>query len=691
VFVDGNRVSAINEEINAKGQIEWTKPATEDEFKPKIGQHSVGEHYFDREWRFLYVMLKGNNIVDIRTKETIFITFSMPMMTVDEFFGEQIIQNIAAFLDIPQNKIKVATAVSQTRRKRADVNQVTIEIVNLPSSTIDSSNPGDLTSAQLQEIAAKIINAYELGVLASVLELTILDLTLVTPPPGSDTNEWKIFAEIGTNGAFAAEIPTSLQLEVAPEIKTEQSAFTVQPSCRFLKADGSYVSSLGTLNSPWQITASLSHINTQYASEATVLGTTTVDFSDGWSNFTDLKISHSGTYKIIFAVTSPADASHFRVESAQFVVSAANIGAELTSVPSSVNVGDTFDVTMEMVDLTIREKLSDITWKGHTWTAEVSLYNSDSATLSCSSSCSVSVDTSTGSAQFTGLSINTYGHYHLAFRLVSSPNDFDQSTAVNTSITVYPQGYTAKEDTSIHHIKITFNGNFSSLNGYGYQFAVKVINYFWQKHSNIEFSNPTAYEGSIVVEFDAAGTEDDLDSAADSIYSEVESGLTLDFNSDSYSTTGDMWVDGEEYEGDEEDEDEKVPLAAIIVPCIAAALFLVVLEAFIVYYYKRKTGSMGSVTSLMNSEDDLRKKRPMQRRGTVFIDDMDYDQQYGVKSRTEDDGEVIQGQAPAPTLYNFNKLRPVSGYKPPGHLPPLNPRGDANITDTNDLRKQMDQ
>ena len=49
----------------------------------------------------------------------------MPAMTVDEFFGEQIVNNLATFLGIPASKIKIANAVSEAgKRKKRDVEEV---------------------------------------------------------------------------------------------------------------------------------------------------------------------------------------------------------------------------------------------------------------------------------------------------------------------------------------------------------------------------------------------------------------------------------------------------------------------------------------------------------------------------------------------------------------------------------------
>ena len=46
----------------------------------------------------------------------------MPSVTVDEFFGENIIQNIALFLGVQTKNILFANAVSETfRRRKRDV------------------------------------------------------------------------------------------------------------------------------------------------------------------------------------------------------------------------------------------------------------------------------------------------------------------------------------------------------------------------------------------------------------------------------------------------------------------------------------------------------------------------------------------------------------------------------------------
>jgi len=56
--------------------------------------------------------------------------FSQESLTEDEFFGENIVNNLAAFLGIPQSKIRVmeivsASTTTTTRRRRRSTDELT--------------------------------------------------------------------------------------------------------------------------------------------------------------------------------------------------------------------------------------------------------------------------------------------------------------------------------------------------------------------------------------------------------------------------------------------------------------------------------------------------------------------------------------------------------------------------------------
>ena len=71
------------------------------------------------------------------------------------------------------------------------------------------------------------------------------------------------------------------------------------------------MSSLGTMAAPWEVTATLTTVQSDW-DEAVLIGTETVKYKDGKFEFIDLGVSHAGSYKVEFTVTYPEEATHFR-------------------------------------------------------------------------------------------------------------------------------------------------------------------------------------------------------------------------------------------------------------------------------------------------------------------------------------------------------------------------------------------
>lgn len=72
------------------------------------------------------------------SQDTIIVSFGLPAMTVDDFFGDNLVENLAAFLNIPLTKVRIMNVVSESssgRRKRStDGITVEVEIGNEPTS-----------------------------------------------------------------------------------------------------------------------------------------------------------------------------------------------------------------------------------------------------------------------------------------------------------------------------------------------------------------------------------------------------------------------------------------------------------------------------------------------------------------------------------------------------------------------------
>ena len=230
VYVEGAYVEPKNAYYTPENQMALRMPSTEGEYRPSVSTDPSGTNYFDRATQMLYVLIRGPTPVEVVTDHTIFVSFSLPFMTVDEFFGEQIVTNLAAFFDISPDKIRYAAAVAESRRRRRQAAfGFTIEVANLPGS-MNQTAPGDLSAEQMAAAASQLINAFQLGQLGDLLNITILTMAVIEPPPQPGTAEWLQYTQLGIVGTVPLAVPEQLVLVVDPEASTEGNVFSIQPN-----------------------------------------------------------------------------------------------------------------------------------------------------------------------------------------------------------------------------------------------------------------------------------------------------------------------------------------------------------------------------------------------------------------------------------------------------------------------------
>ena len=71
----------------------------------------------------LSIIIKGPQIIEVKSSETIIVSFSIPALSVEDFFGDSIVENLASFLNIPLTKVRVVNILSASgsRRKRSSL------------------------------------------------------------------------------------------------------------------------------------------------------------------------------------------------------------------------------------------------------------------------------------------------------------------------------------------------------------------------------------------------------------------------------------------------------------------------------------------------------------------------------------------------------------------------------------------
>ncbi len=141
VFVDGIYVDPKDSEVDPLDRESTAKES----FIPDVSVDSPGANFFDRSESMLYVLLKNYHPIDIRTTPVVVLCMMFPPMTVEEFYGLDLVNNLALFLDVPPENIRITRIVMETaRRRRRDAAGPVVDLI------VAATAPSDLTPEQMQ-------------------------------------------------------------------------------------------------------------------------------------------------------------------------------------------------------------------------------------------------------------------------------------------------------------------------------------------------------------------------------------------------------------------------------------------------------------------------------------------------------------------------------------------------------------
>lgn len=116
-----------------------------EQFLLNLNSMALGENYFDRTYQMLYLLVKGTVPVEIHTTAVIFVSFQLPAVMEDDFYSSHnLVRNLALYLKIPNDKIRVSKIIrgESLRRKRSLGLTVELEIGDPPPQFISNDTTG---------------------------------------------------------------------------------------------------------------------------------------------------------------------------------------------------------------------------------------------------------------------------------------------------------------------------------------------------------------------------------------------------------------------------------------------------------------------------------------------------------------------------------------------------------------------
>nr|XP_010954142.1 fibrocystin-L isoform X1 [Camelus bactrianus] len=294
-----------------------------EQFLPNLNSTVLGENYFDRTYQMLYLLVKGPIPVEIHTTAVIFVSFQLPAVTEDDFYSSHnLVRNLALFLKIPSDKIRVSKIIrgENLRRKRALGLTVELEIGDPPPQFVINNTTGQMQLSELQKIADSLGQAVILGKTRSILGFNISSMSITNPIPSPSDSGWiKVTAQPVERLAFPVHhvaFVSSLSVITQPAATQPGQPFSQQPSVKAVDSDGNCVSvEITSLT----LKAVLKDSNNNQISGLS--GNTTVPFSGCWANYTDLTLLRTGkNLKIEFVLDDTV-----RAESRAFSLAAHSV------------------------------------------------------------------------------------------------------------------------------------------------------------------------------------------------------------------------------------------------------------------------------------------------------------------------------------------------------------------------------
>ncbi|ROL45843.1 Fibrocystin-L [Anabarilius grahami] len=327
VYVNNILVGPTNAQWNAdKTDYTLREPTYTGQYIPSFNS-SHGSNFFDQDFKMLYILLRGSEPVQIRTSPLLVLAFNLPAMTEAEFFGANLVNNLALFLKIPANKIRITNIVREgtnARRRRSTGLTVQVEIREPPVQTsTNSTTEEDQQFEVLKNIADDLGRAAVSGNLSLSIGFNVSSLGIIPPPPSSSDPSWSDVAtqEVTREDQQVETVKTvsSLMVVVQPVAGSSPGPLSVQPSIMALDAanaaDAPMQGNSCTKNKA-EVCVHASCLKYPYGDCVSVgvttltisavlkdangtpteglYGNTTIPFSSCWANYTDLAIFISG-------------------------------------------------------------------------------------------------------------------------------------------------------------------------------------------------------------------------------------------------------------------------------------------------------------------------------------------------------------------------------------------------------------
>ncbi|KAK3107032.1 hypothetical protein FSP39_005622 [Pinctada imbricata] len=591
-------------------------------YKPSVND-ARGANYYNRNASVFSFVLKGPNPCTLKMRPTIVVSHQFPPMTLDEFYGQQMIQNLASFLNVPFSKVRFVDIVPDNsasgRRRKRDTGSVVIvgaivEVGDNPEPGINDTTANGFTYSELNSLLEKIQIEIQLGNYTDIINAssdTIISVAPALPPP--DDPAWEQAAQDNTQYTVVVQV-SGLQFNPPLVPLHENTMLQTQPKVMVVDRNGNRVRN----GSPWQLTATLRSGTGNAAAQ--LLGNTTVTIVDGWANYTDLLITYQGVgYIIDFQITDPVEGENFTIASDAFTIPSRPIRGGLSYKDSSMYHGENVRIELNLVDSVTNAVIEDIAWRNHVWSVSVTLAPmEDTCNATLEGTTQSTFSPSSGKAVYNALRLTQPGMFVLRFTITTGESTPEYSITYDELVEVMPVQHRGMTHAESRAVTMRFDADYGTIVGSSVlNFRAFMGCYLTQTYPSVVISGVAASEGSIIVTYNMEGNMTEVNTTIYSVCGTIDQQTSFTFNTHTLQLSGYLLVDGDTFYGTScgsrssvsTAEENKFPLAVIIAVVIVSVVILIIVMVFVAWKCKvkprTKTYDVNSVFGSRSEIDDI--------------------------------------------------------------------------------------
>ncbi|XP_052063691.1 fibrocystin-L-like [Mytilus californianus] len=553
-------------------------------YHPNATKDPAGTNWFDRDSGLLYFVVRGSDPISIVTTKQIIVSFMYPAMTASDFYGERIVELLAAFFDLPPSKVRVVNIVSaqqnkRRRRKRStERDQIVVEIGDVPNDDFNTTADDAITEDQLQQMYAKIVTEGEVGNISEIVNATVLGLGVAEPTLDPSDPKW---SRVTTDDGYRILIQVDhLDFETTTLSQYEGTIFPRQPKICAYDKGGDKINDLGTDLYPWNITATLRQGTGN--PDGVLSGNTTVPFVNGEANFSNLEISHPGMgYIIDFNMTEPIEAENLTLASVPLDIQKIPVTAVIVSATEDVYTTESMVIQMELREELTGNKLDNIGWRSHEWNVQADMGTPEYYNGSLHAS-NQKFWGSSSQATFSDLTFTSFGMAIINFHVTTNPPEYNFTIPHFVNVKQLQHKSMTHEETNDIVLKI--DGDYNTVVGSDDRYAKAMFgNWFAVMYEDLQINSVSLQPGSILVTLNVSGSHDSINSSLYSTCSMLTDGQTINYNGQALELSKYMYYNDSVFYGEacevipDNDDSSEVPMAIIVGSIVGCVLLIVII------------------------------------------------------------------------------------------------------------------